>query len=298
MPSWTGKTRGGVIGYKIFVFIISHLGLAFAYFLLRFVLVYFLLTSPRALKAAYRYYRQIHHFGRFKAARYLYRSYYVFGQTLIDKLCLLSGHNKKLSFQFDGEHYLRDMADHKTGGMLMSAHIGSFEIAGYLLKRIPANIHVLMFEAEHARIKSYLNTVYKGLSTNIISLKPDMSHVYELRQVFDRREILCLHGDRFLEGSKTITRDFMGYPSRFPAGPFYLAMKYDVPVSFVFAVKTGKYHYKLSASAPKSYFQGSLNLGKRPALAAQIADDYIASLEEVLRKHPEQWFNFYDFWRV
>ena len=30
--------------------------------------------------------------------------------------------------------------------------------------------------------------------------------------------------------------------------------------------------------------------------AADIARQYVTSIETVLRKYPEQWFNYYEFW--
>ncbi len=31
--------------------------------------------------------------------------------------------------------------------------------------------------------------------------------------------------------------------------------------------------------------------------AADIAQKYVSTIESVLRKYPEQWFNYYDFWK-
>jgi len=296
MPSWSGKTRGGVAGYKTFVFVIKYLGLPFAYFLLRFVVVYFIFTSPKAIKAAYHYFRLVHKYNFLKTIGAIYQNYFVFGQTLIDKLLMLSGLNKKLTFSFEGEAHLRKMAEEKTGGILMSAHIGSFEIAGYLLKRIDTKVNILMYEAEHENIKKYLTTVYKDMPANIITIKEDMSHIYEIKNAFDNREFLCLHGDRFLEGNKTLSMKFMGQNAYFPAGPFYLAMKYNVPVSYVFAMKESKYHYHFYATEAKYYYEDKLNLKKRETQLSLIIADYIEALENVLKKYPTQWFNFYYFW--
>lgn len=296
MPSWSGKTRGGVAGYKTFVYIIKHFGLGFAYFLLFFVVFYFILTSPKAIAAAFHYFRRVQKYSIAKACLKIYHNYFVFGQTLIDKLVVMSGVKNKLRFSFDGEAYLHKMAEEKTGGMLMSAHIGSFEIAGYLLKRIDAKVNILMFEAEHENIKKYLSEVYKDITANIITIKEDMSHVYEIKKVFENKEFLCLHGDRFLEGTKTLKADFMGHTARFPSGPFYLAMKYNIPVSFVFAVKDSMYAYRFFATPPQTYYQEKLNLKKKEAHLLGILNDYIKALESIAEKYPEQWFNFYYFW--
>ena len=64
-----------------------------------------------------------------------------------------------------------------------------------------------------------------------------------------------MHADRFLEGNKTLTANFLGEQARFPMGPFLLASKFKVPVSFVFAVKESNLHYHFFASADKRLYQ-------------------------------------------
>ncbi|MDD3875253.1 MAG: hypothetical protein PHT69_01385 [Bacteroidales bacterium] len=296
MPLWSGKTRGGVTGYKTFIFILKSFGLGFAYFILNFVVVYFIFTSPKSIKAAFYYFRNIHKYGFFRTLFFIWKNYYVFGQTLIDKVVILSGLKNKLHFEYEGENYLHNIASDKTGGMLISAHIGSFEIASYLLKRIQTKANILMFEAEHENIKNFLSSVYKDMPANIITIKDDMSHIYDIKSVFENKEFLCLHGDRFLDGTKTIQMKFMGREARFPVGPFFLALKFNIPVSFVFPMKHSKYSYHFYATPPKFYYQERQNLKQRDFLVSQIIADYIGAFENVLKKYPEQWFNFYYFW--
>ncbi len=296
MPPWSGKTRGGLSGYKSIVFIIKHAGLATAYFFLYFIVIYFVFTSPKSNKAAFYYFKHIHQYSLIRTILAIFKNYYQFGQTLIDKITMLSGMHQKFTFTFEGEEYLNCMSQKRSGAMLMSAHVGSFEIAGYLLKRIDAKVNILMYEAEHANIKHYLSSIYQNIDTNIIPLRDDLSHIYDIQNAFENKEFLCLHGDRFVNEQKTITKKFMGHNAPFPAGPFYLAMKFNVPVSFVFAVKTSKTHYHFYASEPKVYFRETLNLKKRPEYIEQILDDYIQVLQSTVQKHPYQWYNFYYFW--
>ena len=53
MSSWEGKTRGGVLGYKIFVWTLKNLGISFAYLLLRFVVFYFVFASGKSFTAIF-----------------------------------------------------------------------------------------------------------------------------------------------------------------------------------------------------------------------------------------------------
>lgn len=298
MFSWKGTTRGGVAGYKTFVFILKYLGLPFAYFLLRFVVAYFLLFSFSSLRYLYFYFRKVQKFSFWKALGSVVKNYYIFGQILLDKIALMSGMNHPLTFDFDGEEILQKMVADKTGGLLISAHVGNFEIAGHLLKRLNTKVNIVMYDAEHQQIKEYLSRVLEGSQARIIVIKDDLSHIYALRDAFENKEIVCMHGDRFVKGSKTIEADFFGRQARFPHGPFFLAMKYHVPVSFVFAMKEKKYHYHFYAFPGKYYDDPSRNVFKRTAALQSIVNEYICSLEKMIKKHPEQWFNYYNFWEV
>src|ERR1035437_11092420 len=114
MSSWKGKTRGGVLGYKIFVWTLKHLGISFSYFLLCFVVPYFIFSSRKATVAIYRYFRERMHFGVIHSVTGVYRNFYVFGQVLLDKIAMLAGFQSNFTFDFEGEEYLRQM---ENGGL-------------------------------------------------------------------------------------------------------------------------------------------------------------------------------------
>ena len=296
MVSWKGKTRGGLTGYKIFVTVLKYLGLPFAYFLLRFVAFYFFIFSPESFKPIYHFYRIRFSYGFFRSILFVYRNYFVFGQVLIDKVATMAGFQAKFTFTYDGEQYLRKIVEENTGGLLISAHIGNFEMAGYMLERLKTTVNIIMFDAEIAKIKDYLNTI-TSRNYNVIALKEDNSHICEINNAFRKKQIVCIHGDRYIKGNKTMAVDFLGEKAYFPIGPFYLAMKFNVPVSFVFAMKETKKHYHFYATPPKYYQQQGIQV-KRDQTIHTIIKDYIYQMEKIIRKYPSQWFNFYNFWET
>ena len=226
MSSWEGKTRGGVLGYKIFVWTLKHLGLRFAYFLLSFVVIYFVAASGKAFRAIFNFYHDVMKYSRVKAFFSIYLNYYMFGQILLDKIAMLAGFQQKFTFDFEGEEYLRQMHD---GGLLVSAHVGNWEIAGQLLNRLEKRIHIILFDAEHQQIKGYLSDVLNTRNVNFIVIRDDFSHLLEIKQALANKEIIAMHGDRFIEGNKTVILDFMGKPAAFPIGPVNICLLYTSP---------------------------------------------------------------------
>jgi predicted LPLAT superfamily acyltransferase len=292
MPRWQGKSKGTPLGYRIFVFVIRTFGLSPSYILLRFVAFYYLLFSWSSTKHIYRYFRHFHRYGRIRSVLSIYRNYYIFGQTLLDKVVVMAGIDNKLTYDFDGEENLRQIVKGGRGGILLSAHVGNWEAAGHLLRRLDTRINVVMYDGEHQQIKDYLQQVTGGRNLKVILIKPDMSHVYAMGEALQKNELICLHADRFMEGNKTMVKNFLGEAACFPQGPFLLSSSFKVPVSVVFAFKESPTHYHFFGS---SLLERSSDESKSDFMD-RLLSFFTQELEQKVKIYPEQWFNYFNFW--
>ncbi|ANH84074.1 lipid A biosynthesis acyltransferase [Niabella ginsenosidivorans] len=291
MSDWDGSSKANTTGYRIFIMLLKMGGTGPAYLLLRFVAFYYFLFSARANRAIRYYLRQRLHFSGLKAIRLRYCNYYWFGQALIDRIVLMAGIKNKFTFNFDGEAYLKEMVAGGKGGLLLSAHIGNWEIAGHLLKRLNTKIHIVMYDGEQQQIKEYLNSVTGERNAHIIIIKDAISHIYEIMEALNNNELVCMHSDRFLPGNKTLSADFLGAPAAFPAGPFTIAAKLAVPVSFVFALKESATHYHFFAT-PGAIYKDRPQKDNPEAILA----DFIEQVTLKVQQYPDQWYNYYPFW--
>lgn len=294
MSSWQGKTRGGKLGYLFFIQVLKFPGIRFAYFFLHFVSIYFVLFVSKARKPILSYFVNAHNYSKLKAVKSTFSNFYIFGQVIIDKVALMAGFSKKFTFNFDGEEHIQHMAENE-GGLLIGAHVGNWEIAGHLLKRINTKVHIVMLQAEHEKIKEMLDDVMAEKKMNIISIQEDFSHLFKIKEALQKNEIVAIHGDRFLPGTNTAKRKFFGKDAEFPLGPFLLAVKYKKPVSFVNAFKESSTHYHFFATKPINKIAEATVKGRNNA-TIELLDSYIATLENMLKKYPKQWFNYYYFW--
>jgi predicted LPLAT superfamily acyltransferase len=147
-----------------------------------------------------------------------------------------------------------------------------------------------MYDGEAQQIKDYLESITEKHSARIILIKEDLSHIYAIQEALGKNAFVCMHADRFLEGNKTIIGSLLSKPAQFPAGPFLLGHTFQVPVSFVFAMKDRSFDYHFYASAPKIY------TGPKESSMEEMLSDYCISMENIIRKYPLQWYNYYDFW--
>ncbi len=291
MSAWQGKSKGTPLGYRIFVWVLKTFGVLPAYFLLRFVAFYYFFFSFKASRQIYRLYRYKLGYSWLSSIFKVYKNYYLLGQSIIDKVVMMSGIKNNFSFDFDGEENLREIAAMGKGGILLSAHIGNWDIAGHLFTRLQTPINIVMYDGEDEQIKQYLEGVTGKRNMKIIVIKNDLSHIYAISDAFANNELVCMHADRFIEGNKTLSTDFLGQKANFPMGPFVLAAKFKVPVSFVFAVKESKLHYHFFASRIKDY-----SVSTKDAVMPEMLLDFATEMEHKVKNYPEQWFNYYDFW--
>lgn len=293
MTIWSGKSRGGKIGYQFFISLLKYTNIKVAYFFLRFVALYFLIVSDKTSSKFY--FNTVFGYNKLKTLISIYKNYCLLGEVLIDKIVVLAGFKGKFTFDFEGEKNLRRMVQDKKGGLLIGAHMGNWEVAGQLLERLDARINIVMYEAEHKKIKELLNSKMKKNNTNIITIKDDFSHLFNIRRAFDRNEIVVMHGDRFLPETNTVIVEFLNKPAQFPTGPLYLASKNNVPVSFVYTLKDSATHYHFYATKGKVYPYPS-KIKTRKQEMENMVRDYVTSLESIIKKYPLQWFNYHPFW--
>ena len=290
--SWQGKSRGTGLGYRIFISLLKLGGLKAAYSLLRPVGLYYRLAVPDVIRPLRYLYEQRMGYSAQQAAGLIRKNIYFFGQTLIDRVAVLTGGGNRLSFTHEGLEYLEELVARREGGLIVSAHLGAWELAGHMLQRVGAVINVLMYDGEAEQLKALMARYDQKRSFNIIYVRVDLSHVFEVNAAINRGELVCLHADRFRPGNRTMQHSFLGEDAHFPAGPFILASKLRAPVYFVFAFKESTFHYRFVGWPLKTYE------GRGMSGAERMLQDYVQLLEEQLRLYPHEWFNYYDFWKA
>jgi predicted LPLAT superfamily acyltransferase len=288
MAKWDGKSRGTVLGYKIFVFFIKKAGIKTAYFILYFVASYYFLFLKKSNQAIFYYFNKRLGYSYFKSKRMVYKSYYTFGQTILDKISISAGMKSKFTYEFDGVEKLIHLLEEKKGGVLISAHIGNFEIAEHFFSEIDVNfqINLVTTDLEHSTIKNYLEKISKKSTIKIIIIRDDLSHIFEINAALARNELVCFTGDRYFEGVKSLKEKLLNQEANFPAGPFLIASRLKVPVVFVYVMKEPNLHYHL--------YTREANVSHRDEKGLLKA--YTESVESMLKKYPLQWFNYFDFW--
>jgi len=286
MVKWKGKSRGTVLGLKIYVFIIKTFGLYAAYFVLLFVAAYFIIFSFSSTKSTWYLFRKRLKYPALSAVFQVYRSYFTFGRIQLDRLAIASGLKHKYTFEFDGIQYIRELLKKKRGGILLTAHIGNFNLAQHFFADKNISVNLVLTDLEHKQIKSYLESLTGKSRIRTIVVKDDLTHIFKINEALKNNELLVFAADRYLEHTKIHTHSFLGKPVQFPLGPFKLAARNSIPVLFVHIMREKNFHYHFFARP----YQGQENSAK------EILKAYLENLERMVKKYPHQWYNYYDYW--
>jgi len=289
MAEWEGKSKGLPLGYQFFVMVLRYLGVLPAYLFLYLVVPYYFLFSWKTSRPALDFFRKKIGYSWLVSWGKLFRTYYLIGQIVIDKVVVMSGMSKKFTSESFGAENLKKMVSMNKGGILLGAHLGNWEIAGHYLLNYNNTINIVMYDGEDLRIKEYLESVTGGRKYNVIAIKNDLSHIYAISEALERNEIICMHADRFVKGNRTTLVNFLGEDAPFPQGPFQLIKTFKAPYTFVYGIKKSTTHY--------NFFARPIRAVPADATVESLMKDYVQDLEGMVKKYPEQWFNYYDFWK-
>ena len=118
----------------------------------------------------------------------------------------------------------------------------------------------------------------------------------QLNQRLENGEWLAIAGDRVpLQGGRQVRVDFLGQPAAFPQGPWLLAGLLKCPVNLMFCLKReGRYRVILEPFAEAVVWRRS----DREQVIAHWAGRYAERLGHYCLQAPQQWFNFYPFWKT
>jgi lauroyl/myristoyl acyltransferase len=173
-----------------------------------------------------------------------------------------------------------------TGGVIsLTAHVGNWELAGRLLAQRSARpTHVVVAEEEARALERWVRRNGDGVRF-VPRSRPTVS--LGLVAALRRGEVVALQGDRALGNRGDMPVPFFGTPAPFPIGPFVLARAAGAPIVPAFCLLDGDHRYAMTVFEPLTVPPG----GEEKALRA-----WVAILEDVVRRRPTQWFNFFDVW--
>jgi len=294
------RERGGVLAIRVTVFLTTFFGRTIGRFVALFVTFYFTLTSPKVRASIRGFYAHLGPSAIVPTFWQLYRHLLRFVHCTLDAFFFVSGKLDKFEITCTGNEYLEKLRDEKKGAILLGAHLGSF----YAMRGQSANERLKLYALVNTKNARMLNDALEKLdpagAAHLLELDPagGLDSMLRVKELLEQGAIVAIMGDRLPEGAsgdRIVKAPFLGAEASFPAGPFLLASMLKAPVYLTFGLSRGSNHYDLYCEP----FADRIDLprGDRKGALQKYVTKYAERLEHYTRQAPDNWFNFYDFWR-
>ncbi|MBD0274051.1 MAG: lipid A biosynthesis acyltransferase [Acetobacteraceae bacterium] len=292
--SWSAAPERGTDGaLRLMLWILRRLGWRAGHLLLYPIAGYFLLSSPRQRNHARAFLRRA--LGRKPGALDLFRLWFAFSSTILDRVFLTSGRTENYRIEVEGLDALKAVLAEGRGCLLLGAHFGSFEVLRAVADAgSPVELAVLMHEANARRVQALANAFGGPRHAAAVIPLGTTDAMLRAHECLRRGGMVGLLADRRPHSERMARVPFLGEPAPFPLGPHVLAGMLGAPVMLAFGVWRGPRRYLVRFEPFAD--PGSPNRANRDAAARERAAHYAARLEEVCQAHPYNWFNFHDFW--
>ena len=274
---------------RLLILLIRVLPLWLMYGVMGLVIPFYMLFGG-GYHPSYRFFHKRMGYGPLKSFLHVYINEFGMGMVVLDRFAVYAGKKFRI------EEYRKDLFDRleaEDGGfMMLSSHTGCFEMAGYMFISKVKKIYAMVFPGETGTIAANRSRVFSSTNVEMVPVKPDLSHVFTLNNALADGQIVTMPGDRVFGSGKTVQAEFFGAQASFPAGPFTLASQREVPVLSVFVMKAGYRRYRVYLE--ELPFDAEAPRREQVALMAQA---YASRMESIVRQYPDQWYNFFDFWK-
>ena len=189
------------------------------------------------------------------------------------------------------EHFENARARGK-GIVLVTGHLGNWELGGTLLALRGLPLTVITLEEPSSELTRWRDELRQklGIKTIIVGPGHDFAFV-EMMNVLRRNEILAMLVDRPYAGTGTTVK-FCDRDTEISSAPALLWQHTGAAIVPAFVLQESGGRYISFADAPLDFQPGP---DKRQALI-ENTQRLATHFEDIIRKHPEQWYNYVPIW--
>jgi len=184
-----------------------------------------------------------------------------------------------------GEEILKSAMAKGKGAILLSAHVGNWEVGGNLLRTLNYPLAVVVMAHNTAATNALINRLRQDQGISVIQIDQSPFSGIEVLRHLSNNGIVAMGGDRDYFGTGREIK-FLGKNVKFPVGPVILAMNSGAALipAFVLKQPDGRYFGVLEEAIPLiSEGDRDQAIKKNLEMTARIFEKYI-------RNYPDQWY--------
>jgi KDO2-lipid IV(A) lauroyltransferase len=184
-----------------------------------------------------------------------------------------------------------DGRDAGNGVLLLTAHLGNWEVGGLMLAEMKQPIHVVLVPDIFPAVERARRDLHSRAGITEIRVDRSLAPTLAVLRALKANGIVAMQGDRDFSNTG-IAVPFFGREAYFPRGPFLVAMATTAAVLPAFIIRTPDGRYRAVVEEPLAIERGR----DREAALRENVLRYVAVLERYVAANPEQWYCFYPFW--
>jgi predicted LPLAT superfamily acyltransferase len=313
MAHWSDQREaaGRVWQMRLMYRLSRSLSFASLSLVLKVTVFFFYLFSPEARRVSRKFLGAVAGLEGRRAprARDVLRHLYCFAWSLLEKLSAWAGEIRVKDLDFVGPDVgpIWDQLKERRGAVILCSHLGNTELLRALASREagealpPFGINSIVDFSGTSKFNRLLRDINPASMIRLYhasSIGADT--VIDLARRLERGELVVIAADRTAAENRGRTGrvTFLGRETHFPLGAFVLASLLDAPIYHMFGVRRDdldfrspyEFHIRRSCLA----FAGSRQ--ERMVQVQGLMEEYVGLLESLCRRHPYQWYNFFDFW--
>jgi KDO2-lipid IV(A) lauroyltransferase len=223
-----------------------------------------------------------------------YRTMHSFAECLSDRY-RRAAHPEEVRFTVEGEEYWNQVTAGGRGAILVTAHIGAWDLSAKMgASAVKRTLHVVREEEMDPKAQEFIRDLMSKAGDDVVThfATDDFRLGLVLREALTRGDVVALQGDRPRANGRVVETRLFGRPFPIPAGPATLARAVGVPLLPVFNFREGMLRTHLVVRPPVYV----ATTGKRDEDVARAAHQLAREIEWAIRERPYQWFCFRNLW--
>ncbi|MBI3601645.1 MAG: lysophospholipid acyltransferase family protein [Candidatus Omnitrophica bacterium] len=199
----------------------------------------------------------------------------------------------KNSVQMTGVEHLNEVLHKGKGGIILSAHLGNWEMGAALLALLGYPVSIVALAHRDERVNHFFNSQREFFGATVIQTNVALRGCLEHLK---RNRFIAILADRDF-GHHGLPMDFLGRKAMIPQGAALFALKTGAPIIPVFFLRGHQNNFRITLGEP---------IDPPPMKAGHISDEdieqltkqYLPLIEEQIRQNPSQWLMFRRFENV
>ncbi|MGZ3422782.1 MAG: lysophospholipid acyltransferase family protein [Polyangiales bacterium] len=190
-------------------------------------------------------------------------------------------------YTVEGREHLVRVKEAGRGAIFISAHTGSWDVAGGAMSSRGFDLAIAMAPEPDAGARKISDAARARMGVKVFHVGDDPLSALPLAQHVRRGGAIALQIDRIPPGMRARQATFFGKPWLVPLGPFQLAQVTGAPIIPVFTARVDFAHHLVRSDGP-------ITVPRRasPAELDRTIGQAMQSVERFVRRFPTQWFHF------